>query len=212
MPHGYYFLHAGWLFIDFFVLLYYNYNEEKMDQFQQLLIKRRSIRKYKDELLTSEETRKIMEAALLSPTSKNKHAWNFIAVEEKETLKKLSLCKPHSGTFIADAALAVVVLGNPLVSDAWVEDASIAAFSMQLQAEELGLGSCWVQVRNRMYGDLLTSSEYINGLLEVPMPLEVLCVIAFGKKEGERTPADIENLHWEKVHIGKYVFHNDEEE
>lgn len=183
-----------------------------MDQFQQLLIKRRSIRKYKDELLTSEETRKILEAALLSPTSKNKHAWDFIAVEERETLKKLSLCKPHSGTFIADAALAVVVLGNPLVSDAWVEDASIAAFSMQLQAEELGLGSCWVQVRNRMYTDQLTSSDYINDLLEVPMPLEVLCVIAFGRKEKERTAADIVNLHWEKVHVGKYLFHSDEEE
>ncbi|MBF6627187.1 MAG: nitroreductase family protein [Proteiniphilum sp.] len=181
-----------------------------MDHFQKLLIKRRSIRKYKDELLTSDETRKIIEAALLSPTSKNKHAWEFIAVEEKEVLEKLSLCKPQSGTFIADAALAVVVLGNPLESDAWVEDASIAAFSMQLQAEELGIGSCWVQVRNRFYSDRLTSSEYINGLLDVPMPLEVLCLITFGKKEQERKPADTENLHWEKVHIEKFVLNSGE--
>jgi len=181
-----------------------------MDHFQKLLFKRRSIRKYKDELLTSDETRKIIEAALLSPTSKNKHAWEFIAVEEKEVLEKLSLCKPQSGTFIADAALAVVVLGNPLESDAWVEDASIAAFSMQLQAEELGIGSCWVQVRNRFYSDRLTSSEYINGLLDVPMPLEVLCLITFGKKEQERKPADTENLHWEKVHIEKFVLNSGE--
>ena len=181
-----------------------------MDHFQKLLIKRRSIRKYKDELLTSDETRKIIEAALLSPTSKNKHAWEIIAVGEKEVLEKLSLCKPQSGTFIADAALAVVVLGNPLESDAWVEDASIAAFSMQLQAEELGIGSCWVQVRNRFYSDRLTSSEYINGLLDVPMPLEVLCLITFGKKEQERKPADTENLHWEKVHIEKFVLNSGE--
>ena len=52
-----------------------------MDHFQRLLIKRRSIRKYRDELLTSDETRKIIEAALLSPTSKNRHSWEFIAVE-----------------------------------------------------------------------------------------------------------------------------------
>lgn len=175
-----------------------------MFDFQSLLLRRRSIRKFSAELLSPDEIRKIIEAALLSPTSKNRHSWEFIAVEEKETLAKLSLCKPGSASFIADAVLSIVVLGNPLISDAWVEDASIAAINMQLQAEELGIGSCWVQVRNRNYSDTISAGEYINDLLEIPMPLEVLCVIAFGKKEKERTPADLDNLHWEKVHIGTY--------
>ncbi|MEN6588660.1 MAG: nitroreductase family protein [Proteiniphilum sp.] len=183
-----------------------------MDRFQQLLMQRRSIRKYKKELLTPDETRMIFEAGLLSPTSKNRHSWEFIAVEEKETLARLSLCKPHSATFIADAALAVVVIGNPLVSDAWIEDASIAAINMQLQAEELGIGSCWVQVRNRFYSDMVSSGDYINELLQIPMPLEVVCVIAFGRKEKERTPADLHNLHWEKVHIETFALKTGETE
>lgn len=177
-----------------------------MDSFQKLLIKRRSIRKYSDELLSSDETRMILEAALLSPTSKNKHSWDFIAVEDKETLKALSLCKPHSASFVADAALAVVVAGNPLISEAFIEDASIAAINMQLQAEELGIGSCWVQIRGRFHSDNVTAGDYINDLLDIPMPLEVVCVISFGKKEQERAPADIDSLRWEKVHIGKYDF------
>ena len=106
-----------------------------MSNFQNLLIRRRSIRKFTGELLSPEEIRVIIEAGLLSPTSKNSHSWEFIAVEEKETLVKLSLCKPKSASFIGDAALAVVVLANPLVSVASVEDASIAAINMQLQAE-----------------------------------------------------------------------------
>ncbi|WP_294081171.1 nitroreductase family protein [Proteiniphilum sp. UBA5384] len=175
-----------------------------MSNFQNLLIRRRSIRKFTGELLSPEEIRVIIEAGLLSPTSKNSHSWEFIAVEEKETLVKLSLCKPKSASFIGDAALAVVVLANPLVSVASVEDASIAAINMQLQAEELEIGSCWVQVRNRNYSDNITAGEYINDLLDIPMPLEVLCVIAFGKKEKERTPANPDNLPWEKVHIEKY--------
>lgn len=175
-----------------------------MSDFQNLLIRRRSIRKYKDELLSPEEIQKIIEAGLLSPTSKNGHSWEFIAVEEKEILAKLAVCKPRSAAFTADAAFAIVVLGNPLISDAWVEDASVAAINMQLQAEELGIGSCWVQVRNRNYSDTISAGEYINDLLDVPMPFEVLCVLAFGKKEKERTPADIDNLLWEKVHVGKY--------
>lgn len=175
-----------------------------MNSFQQLQIKRRSIRKYGEELLSPDDTKKILEAALLSPTSKNRHSWEFIAVEEKEMLAKLAKCKPKSAEFISDAALVVVVLGNPLLSDAWVEDASISAINMQMQAEELGIGSCWIQVRNRFFSDTITSGEYINELLGVPMPLETLCMIAFGKKEKVRTPADIDNLHWEKVHVATY--------
>lgn len=182
-----------------------------MDSFQQLQIKRRSIRKYKPELLTSEETKMIIEAALLSPTSKNRHSWEFIAVENEEMLKKMSECKPQSASFLTDAALAIVVAGNPLISDAWVEDASIAAINMQMQAEKLDIGSCWIQVRNRFYSETITAGEYINDLLNIPMPLEVLCIIAFGRKEKERTPADIDNLHWEKVHIGEYDLRSEAE-
>jgi nitroreductase len=182
-----------------------NQKNKKMNGFQQLLMQRRSIRKFKEELLTPDETRMILEAGLLSPTSKNRHSWEFIAVEDKEMLIRLSHCKPQSATFIADAVLAVVVAGNPLESDAWIEDASIAAINMQLQAEELGIGSCWVQVRNRSYTDLLSSGDYINELLQIPMPLEVLCVIAFGRKEKEKSPASLDSLHWEKVHIERYL-------
>ena len=42
--------------------------------------------------------------------------------------------------FLKDAPLAIVVLGDPMQNDCWVEDGSIAAISMQYQAEELGLG------------------------------------------------------------------------
>lgn len=182
-----------------------------MNDFQRLLLQRRSIRKYTGEFLSADETQKILEAALLSPTSKNKHSWEFIAVEDKTTLKRLSLCKPNGGTFIADAALAVVVLGNPLDSDVWIEDASIAAIDMQLQAEALGIGSCWVQVRNRMHSETVSAGEYLNNLLNVPMPLEVLCIIAFGKKEKEKEsrPHNPEELLWEKIHVEKYKLPED---
>ena len=175
-----------------------------MDPFQQLLLSRRSTRRYTGELLTPDQTRTLLEAALLSPTSKNSRSWEFIAVEEKEMLEKLSRCKPNSCSLLAGAALAVVVMGNPLLSDAWIEDASVAAINMQLQAESLGLGSCWVQVRNRSYSDRMSAGEYINDLLGIPMPLEVLCVVAFGVKEKERPVAALELLPWEKVHVGKY--------
>ena len=175
-----------------------------MSNFNNLLIQRRSIRKYKDELLQAEETEMILKAALLSPTSKNAHSWQFVVVENKEMLEKLSRCKEHASKFIADCALAVVVLGNPLVSDVWIEDASIASIAMQLQAEDIGIGSCWVQIREREYNEHIRAADYVSEMLEISMPYEVLSIIAFGKKEKERRPNDIEGLLWENVHIGEF--------
>ena len=175
-----------------------------MSTFQDLLLKRRSIRRFKDELLQPEETEQILKAALLSPTSKNSRSWQFVVVEDKEMLEKLARCKPQFATFIADSALAVVVLGNPLLSDVWIEDASIASVVMQLQAEEIGVGSCWVQVREREYTENIPAGDFIRDLLDVPMPLEVLSIIAFGKKQKELTPHDMDDLHWENVQIGKF--------
>ena len=175
-----------------------------MSKFQDLLIQRRSIRKYTEDLLQPEETEMILKAALLSPTSKNSHSWQFVVVEDKEMLQKLANCKPHGSNFIADSALAVVVLGNPLVSDVWIEDASIASFAMQLQAEDIGVGSCWVQVRERQFDENITAADYVRNALEIPMPYEVLSIIAFGKKEKERKPNDVEALLWENVHIGEF--------
>lgn len=180
-----------------------------MQDFNTLLVNRRSYRKYLNEPLSGDEVQLILEAALLSPTSKNKHSWEFVVVEDKEMLAKLSNCKPHSANFVADAALAVVVIGNPLESDVWIEDASIAAINMQLQAEELGVGSCWVQVRNREFTETITAGEYINDILDIPMPMEVLCIVAFGKKEKPRSPNNVDNLLWEKVHIGKFKYSED---
>lgn len=104
------------------------------------------MRKFTAEELTQDEVVTMMKAALMAPTSKRSNAWQFVLVDDKEKLKELSLCKEHASQFIADAALAVVVTADPLLSDVWIEDASIASIYLQLQAEDMGLGSCWVQV------------------------------------------------------------------
>lgn len=103
-----------------------------------------------------------------------------------------------------DAALAVVVLADPLASDVWIEDASIASIYIQLQAEDLGLGSCWIQVRERFTSDDVPADEYVREVLDIPLQLQVLSIIAIGHKGMERKPFDEKHLQWEKIHINKY--------
>lgn len=175
-----------------------------MENFSDLIKIRRSARKFTDGELTQEEVVALLKAALMSPTSKRSNGWQFIAVDDKETLHRLSLCKEHSATFIADAALAIVVMGDPMASDVWIEDASIASIMIQLQAEDLGLGSCWVQVRERFTAEGVPSNDYVHETLDIPLQLQVLSIIAIGHKAVERKPFNEEHLQWEKVHINKY--------
>lgn len=175
-----------------------------MESFSELIKARRSMRKFTDEELTQEQVVALMKAALMAPTSKRCNAWQFIVVDDKEKLKELSYCKEQASQFIADAALAVVVTADPLASDVWIEDASIASIYLQLQAEDMGLGSCWVQVRERNSASGISSNEYVHNVLDIPLPLQVLSIIAIGHKGMERKPFDEEHLQWEKIHLNQY--------
>ena len=175
-----------------------------MNSFKDLVQMRRSHRKFTGEEIRAEDVQLIMRAALMAPTSKSQRAWHFVVVDDKTDLEKLSDAKDLGGQFIKGAAMAVVVLGDPLQNDCWVEDGSIAAISMQYQAEDLGLGSCWVQMRGRGLSDGTSADTVIRGILDIPENFSCLCVVAFGHKADERKPQNEDRLKWENVHVGKF--------
>lgn len=183
-----------------------------MDSFASLIKRRRSTRKFTNQLLTPEQVELILKAGLMSPSSKRSNPWQFLVIEDKEMLCKLAGCKGAGSSFVDGCALAVVVLANVLESDVWVEDASIASIYMQLQAEDLGLGSCWCQVRNRHTDDDMDSAQYVRDLFNIPYQLEVLSIIGFGYKDQVRKPFDEAHLQWEKVHIGTFRMPEDKTE
>lgn len=165
---------------------------------------RRSYRKFTPEEVDPEAVKTIIRAALMSPTSKTRRAWHFIVVDDRLDIEKIADAKDAGAQLLKGAPLAIVVLGNPQENDCWIEDGSIAAISMQYQAEELGLGSCWVQMRDRGLSDGTSADEVLRGILDIPDEMCVLCVLAVGHKAEERKPQDEEKLKWENVHIAKY--------
>ena len=172
--------------------------------FKDLVQQRRSHRKFTGEEVSAEDVKLILRAGLMAPTSKGQRAWQFVVVDDKTDLEKLSDAKDLGGQLIKDAALAIVVLGDPLQNDCWVEDGSIAAISMQYQAEELGLGTCWVQMRGRGLSDGTSADTVIQGVLNIPENLSCLCILAVGHKADERKPQNEDKLKWESVHLEKY--------
>ena len=175
-----------------------------MTDFHDLIVRRHSIRRYTSEPISAEDVKLILESALLAPTSKSSRSWQFVAVDDKDMLARLAGCKPAGAAPVERCSLAIVVTGDPTQSDPWVEDCSIAAAYMQLQAEDLGLGSCWIQVRGRFTADNIPSEEYVQELLGIPDTMPVLCIMTFGHKDEVRKPVDTSKLLWEKVHIGTW--------
>lgn len=169
-----------------------------------LFVKRRSIRRYTQEKIDSDSVRLILEAALLSPTSKSARAWQLVVVEDAARLEALSGCKPAGAVSVRSCPLAVVVTVDSTKSEAWIEDASVAAFAMQLQATGLGLGSCWVQLYNRFSADGTPADEYVREQLGIPDTCNPLCIVTFGHPAEERKPQDTEKLKWENVHLGQW--------
>jgi nitroreductase len=175
-----------------------------MLDFADLVQRRRSHRKYTTEEIDAEEVRLILRAALMSPTSKSQRSWQFVVVDDKMEIEKLADAKELGSQFMKEAPLAIVVLGDPMENDCWIEDGAIAAISMQYQAEALGLGTCWVQMRGRGLNDGTSADTVIRGVLDIPDHLSVLCILAVGHKADERKPQNDDSLKWEQIHVNKF--------
>ena len=172
-----------------------------MENFSELIKIRRSMRKFTSELLSAEEVRLLLRAALIAPSSKGTHCWQFVVVDDPDTLQALSQCKAQGSDFLSGAPLAVVVVADPAVSDVWIEDASVATTMMLLQAEDLGLGACWIQVRERFDAQGVSAEQNVRRILGIPEHLRVVSIVAVGHKGMERKPFNEDRLLWEKVHI-----------
>lgn len=71
-------------------------------------------------------------------------------------------------------------------------------------AEELGLGSCWVQIRRRSDAEGTPAEENVKSILAIPDNYAVLSIVAIGHKARESKPFDEDKMQWEKIHIGSF--------
>lgn len=168
-----------------------------------LVMKRRTVRKFKDEKPERELIEKILNSGLLAPSSKNKKPIEFIVIEDKDTLLKLKDCKSKGNIGLDTAPIAIAVIGDSNKSDVWVEDASIATSYMQLAAEDLGLGTVWIQMRKRFseFGD---SEDEVKKVLNIPENYGVLCILAVGFKNENPPSHDFNDIDVSKVHYEKF--------
>jgi nitroreductase len=164
-----------------------------------LLRNRRSARKYTDQKIEPEKIELLKEALLRSPSGRDIHPWFFAFVENKDMLEKLSHAKARGGTFLSGAALGIVICANEELSNVWIEDSCIASITVQYAATSLGLGSCWIQLRNRKYNESISSEKYIAELLDLPEKTRVLSIISIGYSNEEKKLTSKDDLTFDRI-------------
>jgi nitroreductase len=160
---------------------------------------RRSIRKYRDKKIEREIVDRLKEAALRSPTSRGINSWRFLFVDDKIVLEKLSRAKESGSSFLSGAPLVVVICGEETESDVWIEDCSIASIILQLTGQTLGLGSCWIQIRRRLFGTGKSSEEYVKEVFTLSESWRVESIIAFGYPDEVKNPIPMDQLEYDKI-------------
>ena len=149
--------------------------------FIDIVRSRKSCRLFTDVPLDDSEIGLIMEAGQKAPSSRQLKDVRLFPVRDIGLIRRLELCKPSSTTPLETATFAVIVAADPEICDVWIEDASIATIMMQLEAEDLGIGSCWVQVRLRSNGDE-PAEDIVKREASIDSNLKVLSIVAFGRK------------------------------
>lgn len=164
------------------------------------LLKRRSIRKFKQEKVPDDAIQKILTAGMAAPSAHNNQPWEFIIVRDKKTLSDLSrVCRYW--TPLREADLAIVVVANLERYNCeprgfFVEDCSACTQNILVAAQGEGLGAVWL--------GCYPADENIEGtrrLLGIPEDILPFSLIACGVPAEEK-PAHSEyypnKVHWDK--------------
>ena len=168
--------------------------------FTSLIKQRCSVRAYKDQKVEAEKIQLILEAGRIAPTAGNRQPQRILVIESEEGLKKLEkACKPHG------PALAFIICADK--DTAWTRtkydqfksceiDASIVTDHMMLQAQVLGLSSCWL---------IHFDPEAIVEEYNIPENLVPVNILVVGYAEGEvKSP---ERHEADRKPLSEIVFH-----
>jgi len=161
---------------------------------------RRSVRKYLDKKIEPEKVDRMLRAAMQAPSATNQQPWEFIVVDDKDTIVKLADFSPYA-KMLPGAPLAFVVLEKqgmraPLFTE---QDLGAATQNLLLQAAEDGLGTVWMGV-----GRGTEREAFLTKMFSLPETVKPFAVIAVGYPAEENANKFVDRYEADRVHYNKY--------
>ena len=169
-----------------------------MSQTLDLIMKRRSIRKFSSEPVAQEQLDELLQAAMAAPSASNRRPWEFVVVTDAEVLARLRRALVL-GPYKAPAA--IVVCGNllrtlpPPAQKFWIQDCSAAMQNILLAATGLGLGTVWIGVHP--VGPFKRAVAKALGLPRHVQPLGLVHIGHPRESKESRTQYDPNRVHWQ---------------
>ena len=158
------------------------------------ILDRRSIRRYTSEPVTENEIRAILECAMQAPSAMDARPWQFVVVDDRDTLNALS-DNHHYAKMLREAPTCICVCGvQGQIKDYYQQDCAAATMNILIAARELGLASCWMGVAPRE--ERMAAVRRVLGIPENVMPFNL---IALGHPAEERPRPD----RWDPGRIHK---------
>lgn len=147
-----------------------------MDLFEAVE-KRASVRSFVKCDIPEEDLMRILDAGRRAPSGMNRQPWEFILIQDADTLTKLGKVQDC----IAEASAAIAFVMDESASVFWKEDASAAIENMLLAIVALDYASLWVE------GRMLAQEAHGKEVLGVPADKRLLAVLPIGRPS--ETPA-----------------------
>lgn len=167
---------------------------------------RRSIRKYENRVIEDEKLKEIIESCRIAPSGSNTQPWRLIVVKDENQRKRIAEVS-HNQAWMNQAPVFVVCVADPSCRDDGnsislkldenssdyllkqiIRDTTIGVDHMTLQAEALGLGTCWVAWFDQ---------KDIRAVLGIPEDKYVVCVLTIGypaEKPKQRPRMKLEDM------------------
>jgi len=167
--------------------------------FEEILLNRRSIRRYTPQKISPEIITKIIKAGMYAPSAVNKKPWHFIVIEEKEKME--SVIKIHANAMmLKEASHAILVCGDEKLQHDdgfWIADCGAATQNILLSAFNSGIGSCWIGIYPREQ-----RMKAVSDIFNLPEHVRPFALVALGyPAEEKKFP---ERFEEGKIHYGKW--------
>lgn len=156
------------------------------------------MRGFLDQVIPDQKIQEIIKAASFVPSANALYPWELVIIKDDATKEQLSKVTPWA-TFAKDADLIIAVVGDEEESSQWIEDCSIVAEHIWLEAVNQGLGSCWVQIRGQG-----NAENDVRDILNIPKEKRVLCLLPIGAQAENLAEHDESAIDKSKIKYEKY--------
>jgi nitroreductase len=139
-----------------------------------VILQRRSIRRFEPDPIPEETVRELLRAAMSAPSAGDERPWQFVVLDDRGILDRIPTVHPYAEA-VRRAPLAILVCGDlsrERHEGFWVQDCAAATENLLLAVTAKGLGAVWLGVHPRP--DRVTGFRRLLGIPENVVPFALV--------------------------------------